>query len=56
MVFNNKNFKLKEGIFDFGLKDSVASKVGKFYEENPFPNYKIGNNKLANFTYEQFAH
>ena len=45
MLFNNINFKLKEGIFDFGLKDSVASKVGKFYEEDPFPNYRAKDNK-----------
>jgi len=40
-----KKFKLKDGIFDFGLKDSVTSKVGNFYEEDPFPNYKIDDNK-----------
>ena len=45
MVFNNKNFNLNDGIFDFKLKDGVASKVGKFYEENPFPNYRINDNK-----------
>ena len=45
MVFYNNNFSLKDGIIDFDLKDTVASKVGKFYEEDPFPNYKINDNK-----------
>ena len=45
MVFNNKNFSLRDGIIDFDLKDAVASKVGKFYEEDPFPNYKINDDK-----------
>ena len=45
MVFNNNNFSLRDGIIDFDLKDAVASKVGKFYEEDPFPNYKINDNK-----------
>ncbi len=45
MVFNNKNFVLKEGIVDFNLKDEVALKVGKFYEKDPFPNYKVNDNR-----------
>ena len=44
MIFNN-NFILKDGIVDFNLKDEVTSRVGKFYEEDPFPNYKINDNK-----------
>ena len=43
--FNNKNFILKDGIFDFNLKDTTALRVGKFYEGDPFPNYKINDNK-----------
>ena len=39
MVFDNKNYNLKGGIYDFDIKDPVTTKVGKFYEENPFPNY-----------------
>ena len=45
MLFNNKNFKLKEGVFDFDIKDSVTSRVKKFYEEDPFPNYRVKDNK-----------
>ena len=45
MVFSSKNLNLKDGIFDFYIKDAVTSKVGKFYEEDPFPNYKIDDNK-----------
>ena len=44
MIFNN-NFILKDGIVCFKLKDAVTLKVGKFYEEDPFPNYKINDNK-----------
>ena len=47
MVFDNKNYDLKSGIYDFDIKDSIALKVGKFYEENPFPNYKINDNKYT---------
>ena len=45
LLFNNKNFKLKEGVFDFDIKDSVTSRVKKFYEEDPFPNYRVKDNK-----------
>lgn len=45
MVLINKNFNLKDGIIDFDLKNAVTLKVGKFYEEDPFPNYKISDNK-----------
>ena len=45
MVFSSKNFNLKDSILDFYIKDAVTSKVGKFYEEDPFPNYKIDDNK-----------
>ena len=44
MVFNN-NFILRDGIVDFNLKEPVTLKVGNFYEEDPFPNYKINDNK-----------
>ena len=45
MVFSSKNFNLKDGILDFYIKDNVTLKVGKFYEESPFPNYKINDSK-----------
>ena len=47
MVFKNINFNLQDGIFDFSIKDAVTLKVGKFYEENPFPNYKIDDSKYT---------
>ena len=40
-----KNYKIKEGIIDFDISDKVTSNVGKFYEEDPFPNYKLNDNK-----------
>ena len=45
MVLENKNFKLNEGISDFNIKDPVTLKVKEFYQEDPFPNYKIDDNK-----------
>ena len=45
MIFNNKNFNLKDGVFDFNITDTVTLNVGKFYEEDPFPNYRIDDNK-----------
>ena len=40
-----KNYKIKVGIIDFDISDRVTSKVGKFYEEDSFPNYKLEGNK-----------
>ena len=45
MVLENKNFKLNDGINDFNIKDPVTLKVKEFYQEDPFPNYKIDDNK-----------
>ena len=45
MILENKNFKSNDGINDFNIKDPVTSKVKEFYQEDPFPNYKIDDNK-----------
>jgi len=45
MVFKNKSFKLDEGIQDYNIKDPITSKVKDFYQKDPFPNYKIDDNK-----------
>jgi len=45
MKFENNNFDLHDGIVDFNIKDPITSIVKKFYEEYPFPNYKINDNK-----------
>ena len=45
MVLKNKNFKLNNGITDFNIEDPVTSKVKDFYKDDPFPNYKIDDNK-----------
>jgi len=47
MKFKNNNFKLVEDIADFGIRDPIAVKVKEFYEEYPFPNYKVGDNKYT---------
>ena len=45
MTFSDKNYNLIDGIFKFDIKDPVTSKVANFYEKDPFPNYKIDDNK-----------
>lgn len=45
MKFRNKNFNINDGITDFGVKDPITLKVKEFYEEYPFPNYKIDDSK-----------
>ena len=45
MVLENKNFKLNDGIYDYTITDPVTSKVKEFYQEDPFPNYRIDDNK-----------
>ena len=45
MFANHLDSRFKEGIFDFNIKDAITLKVGKFYEESPFPNYKIDDNR-----------
>jgi len=47
MAFNKKSLTFKDGIIDFSLNDPIAKKVGAFYETDPFPNYKINDNKDA---------
>ena len=47
MEFNDKNFILKDGVFDFDIKDPITAKIAKFYEENPFPNYKSDDDKYT---------
>ena len=45
MEYYKKNYTIKDGILDFNITDSITSKVGNFYEEDPFPNYKLDDNK-----------
>ena len=45
MEYFKNNYVLKEDIVDFNITDPVTSKVGNFYEEDPFPNYKLDDNK-----------
>ena len=45
MEYFKKNYQLRDGIIDFDISDSITSKVGSFYEEDPFPNYKLEDNK-----------
>ena len=45
LLFNNKNFYYPEGVLEYsGYIEADLHLTGQ------------GNNKLANFTYEQFAH
>ncbi len=43
MFLKNKNFKTTDEIINFQIKDPTASKVGEFYEVDPFPNYEIND-------------
>ena len=45
MNYFKKNYNLREGIIDFSISNSITSKVCKFYEEDPFPNYKLNDTK-----------
>ena len=45
MNIKNKNYKIVDDIVNFEIGDPVASKVGNFYEEDPFPNYAINDDK-----------
>ena len=47
MFKNHLDVSFKEGILDFNITDTITLNVGKFYEEDPFPNYKIDDNKYA---------
>ena len=47
MKFENNNFKLFDDIKDFGIRDPITIKVKEFYEEYPFPNYKVDDNKYT---------
>lgn len=47
MEYYKKNYTIKDGILDFNITDSITSKVGNFYEEDPFPNYKLDDNKQS---------
>ena len=45
MFINHLDIRFKEGIHEFNIKNSITLKVGKFYAENPFPDYKIDDTK-----------
>ena len=42
-----KNFKEIDGINQVELSDQVVKKVSKFYKSNPFPNYKVNDDKVS---------
>ena len=45
MFKNNLDIHFKDGIYELNIKNSITQKVGKFYAENPFPDYKIDDTK-----------
>jgi len=45
MKVKNKNFTINEEIVNFKIHNSTTSKVKRFYELDPFPNYEINDNK-----------
>ena len=42
-----KNFKEIDAINQVELSDQVVKKVSKFYTSNPFPNYKVNDDKVS---------
>ena len=42
-----KNFKEIDAINQVELSDQVVKKVSKFYKSNPFPNYKVNDDKVS---------
>ena len=40
-----KKYILNDGIIDFNIKDLVTTKVGEFYESDPFPAYNLTDDK-----------
>ena len=46
MKIKNKNFTLVDEIINFKIQNTITSKVGDFYESDPFPNYEINDNKI----------
>ena len=42
-----KDLKEIDGIDQIELSDQVAKKVSKFYTSNPFPNYKVNDDKIS---------
>ncbi len=47
MNFLKKKFQLKDNIHVFNLNDETTSKVADFYSTNPFPNYKVDDDKFS---------
>ena len=43
MDLKNKKFKIVDDIVNYQIDDPVTSKVGNFYESDPFPNYEIND-------------
>lgn len=43
MDLKNKKFKIVDDIVNYQIDDPVTSKVGNFYETDPFPNYEIND-------------
>ena len=43
MDLKNKKFKMVDDIINYQIDDPVTSKVGNFYETDPFPNYEIND-------------
>jgi len=46
-LFNNKDFKKVNEIYNFEIKDEKTLKVRDFYKVDPFPNYEIDDNKMT---------
>ena len=43
----NKNYKIENEIIIFENEDKTSKIISKFYQNNPFPNFNIGDNKFS---------
>lgn len=46
-MFKTKKYKINQGIYDFEIDHPTTSIIKRFYEDTPFPNYKITDDKLS---------
>lgn len=46
-MFKTKKYKINHGIYDFGINHPTTSVIKQFYEDTPFPNYKINDDKFS---------
>ncbi len=44
-MFKTNKYKINQGIYDFDIDHPITGIIKKFYEDDPFPNYKFDDDK-----------